>query len=79
MKIVRVSRPDEERQLQALMLLRRSTPLSSRPASDLLHHPRCSPTGFEEKTAKKPTSQPVDQTRKDNDLPKEADDGNGRE
>src|SRR2546426_10018476 len=77
-KVVRVYRPDEERQLQALLLLLRSTP-SRRPASDVLNHPRCSPMGFEATDPVKPTSQPVDQTRKDNDLLEESDDRSGRE
>ena len=37
-----------------------------------------SPTGFEATDPLKPTSEPVDQTRKDNDLPDEPDDGSGR-
>jgi hypothetical protein len=38
-----------------------------------------SPTGFEDRVPRKPSSQPVDQTRRDNALPEESDDGSGRE
>jgi hypothetical protein len=38
-----------------------------------------SPTGFEDKPQTEPSSQPVDQTRKDNDLREGPDDGNRQE
>ena len=38
-----------------------------------------SPTGFEAETPDKPSSQPVDQTRRDGDLREEPGDGSGRE
>jgi hypothetical protein len=38
-----------------------------------------SPTGFEDETPRKPSSEPVDQTRKDNELREESDDGNRQE
>ncbi len=38
-----------------------------------------SPTGFEADKQGEPSSQPVDQTRKDNELREESDDGSGQE
>ena len=75
MRIVRDYQPDEDRQLQALLLLLRSTPPPRHPASDDLGRLPGSPTGLEADDQGKPSSQPVDQTRKDNDLPEEPDDG----
>jgi hypothetical protein len=75
MKIVRVYQPDEERQLQALLLLLRSAPPPLHPATDDPSRLPGSPTGFEARTPSGPSSPPVDETRKDNELREESDDG----
>jgi len=79
MRIVRVYQPDEERQLQALLLLLRSGSSPLRPATDDPSGLPGSPTGFEAESLDKPPSQPFDRTRRDNGLCEESDDESGRE
>ena len=61
MKVVRVYAPDEERQLQALMLLLRSASPSQDLASGTVGQVPGPSMGFEAENSREPPPQPVDQ------------------